>query len=329
MTSNRTPYRPFRKRLAFAALLCSLPLLAYAQTYPAKPVRVVIPYPPGGPTDILGRIVAQGLSARLGQQFVVENKPGASGMIGADMVAKAPADGYTLLVNASLHVITPSLFLKMSHDPIKDFAPITQIAQVPLVLVVNQQNPAKSLKDVIAQAKAQPGKLAYASSGNGTAPHLAGEAFKMATGVDVPHVPYKGSAPALADIIGGHVTYMFDSLPSSTSFIKQGTLRPLAVTTTKRVGSLPDVPTVAESGIPNFDISTWYGVWAPAGTPKDILRKVSSEISAILKDPEVAKRIASMGSDPVGSTPEEFDAYARSEQVKFDRIVKASGAKAE
>ncbi|MDB5796169.1 MAG: h16 [Paucimonas sp.] len=316
----------FFKR-AIAATLLVAPVIAMAQAYPNKPVRVIIPYPAGGPTDILGRIVAQGLSAKHGQSFVVENKPGASGMIGADQVAKAPADGYTLLVNASLQVINGSLYAKMPHDPLKDFAPVTQIADVPMVLVVKDTNPAKSVEDVIAQAKANPGKLSFASSGNGAAPHLAGEAFNMAAGVKLTHIPYKGSAPALADVVGGHVSLMFDPLPSSTPFINAGTLRPLAVTTAKRVPSLPNVPTMAEAGLPGYEISTWYGVWAPANTPKEIVHKLSSDIAAILKEPEVAKRIAGMGSIPVGSTPEDFEAYNRSEQVKFAKIVKQSGAK--
>lgn len=314
------------KRALTSALLLA-PVLAVAQAYPNKPVKVIIPYPPGGPTDILGRIVAQGLATKLGQQFIVENKPGASGMIGATQVAKAPADGHTLLINASLHVINPSLYPKMQHDPIKDFAPIAQIADVPMVMVVNQKNAAKSVKDIIAQAKATPGDMTFASSGNGTAPHLAGEAFNVATGLKLTHIPYKGSAPALTDVIAGHVTLMFDPLPSSTPYLQGGSLRPLAVTTAKRIAALPNVPTMAESGLPGYEISTWYGVWAPAGTPKDIVNKVSSEIAKLIREPEIAKRIADLGSIPVGSTPAEFEAFNRSEQIKFAKIVKQSGAK--
>lgn len=312
---------------AIAAALLAVPMLALAQAYPNKPVRVIIPYPPGGPTDIMGRIVAQGLSNRFGQPFVVENKAGASGLIGADQVAKAPADGYTLLINASLHVINPSLNPNMPHDPIKDFAPVSQIADVPMVLVVSPQNPAKNVKELVAQAKAS--QMSFASSGNGAAPHLAGEAFNMATGLKLTHIPYKGSAPALADVIGGHVSLMFDPLPSSTGFVVGGSLRPLAVTTATRVPTLPNVPTMAEAGVPGYEISTWYGVWAPANTPKDIVSKLSSEIARLVKEPEMAKRIAGMGSVPVGSTPAEFEAYNRSEQIKFAKIVKQSGAKLE
>ncbi|MEN3297628.1 MAG: hypothetical protein V7642_6881 [Burkholderiales bacterium] len=322
MTSTTTA---LLKRAAAIALLAA-PVFALAETYPHKPVKVIIPFPPGGPTDVLGRIVAQKLAEKLGQPFVVENKPGASGMIGATQVAKAPADGYTLLVNASLHVINPSLYPKMQHDPIKDFAPVSQIADVPMVLVVNKANPAKNLKDVIAQAKKNPA-MTFASSGNGTAPHLAGEAFNVATGLKLTHVPYKGSAPALTDVVGGHVTMMFDPLASTTPFIHSGTLRPIAVTTAKRVPTLPDVPTMAEAGLPGYEISTWYGVWAPANTPKDIVARLSGEIARLVREPEIAKRIMQLGSVPVGSTPAEFEAYTRSEKVKFDKIVKQSGAK--
>jgi tripartite-type tricarboxylate transporter receptor subunit TctC len=311
---------------AVALVLLATPALALAQAYPIKPVRVIIPFPPGGPTDVLGRIVAHRLTEKLGQPFVVENKPGASGMIGATQAAKAPADGYTILINASLHVINPSLYSKMQHDPIKDFAPVSQIADVPMVLVVNKANPARDLKGVIAQAKKTPG-MTFASSGNGTAPHLAGEAFSVATGAKLMHVPYKGSAPALTDVVGGHVAMMFDPIASSTPFIHSGTLRPIAVTTVKRVPTLPNVPTMAEAGLPGYEISTWYGVWAPANTPKEIVAKLSSEIAILVKEPEITKRIMQLGSVPVGSTPAEFDAYSRSEQAKFDKIVKQSGAK--
>lgn len=322
-----THHRPPLFKRAIAAALLAVPALAAAQAYPNKPVKVVIPYPPGGPTDIMGRMVAVGLTERLGQPFVVENKPGASGMIGADTVAKAPADGYTILVNASLHVINPALYSKMSHDPMTDFTPVTQIADVPMVLVVHPKNPAKSVKDLIAMAKAKPAGMSFASSGNGAAPHLAGEAFNMQTGLKIMHVPYKGSAPALADVVGGHVTMMFDPVPSSSSFIQNGSLRPLAVTTAKRIAALPDLPTMAEAGLPGYEISTWYGVWAPKNTPKDIVKKLQEEIAKIVNDPENAKRIAAMGSIPVASTPEDFDAYTKSEQIKFAKIVKQSGAK--
>ena len=313
-------------RILGTALLGLMPFVAPAQDYPRKPIRMIIPYPPGGPTDILGRIVAQNLTEKLGQQVVVENKPGASGMIGADLVAKAPPDGYTLLANASIHVINPSLYKNPTYDAIKDFTPVSLIADVPLVLVVAPGVPVKSVKDLIALGKSSSGKLNFASSGNAAAPHLAGEAFKIATGVDMQHVPYKGSGPALTDLMGGQVQLMFDSLPSSISHVKSGKLRAIAVTTAKRASALPNVPTIAESGVPGFDISTWYGIWAPAGTPKEIVNRLSGEIAKIVKIPDVRERLAGLGAEPVGNSPDEFAAYCRSELAKWAKIVKASGA---
>ena len=317
-------------RLMGALLLACLPLSLAAQgAYPNKPIRMIVPYPPGGPTDVLGRIVAQKLSESLGQQVVVENRPGASGMIGSEIVAKAAPDGYTLLTNASIHVINPSLYPKMNFDALRDFAPVSLIAQVPLILVVNPALPAKSVTELIALGKAQPNLLNFGSSGNAAAPHLAGESFKIATGVQMQHVPYKGSAPALTDLIGGQVQLIFDSMPSAMPHVKSGKIRALAVTTAKRSPTVPDLPTVAESGVPGFDISTWYGVWAPAGTPKDIVNKVAGEMAKALQQPAVRERLAALGAEPVGNTPEEFAAYCQSELAKWSKIVKESGAKAD
>ena len=312
------------------ALLLGMPLALSAQgAYPNKPIRMVVPYPPGGPTDVLGRIVAQKLSESLGQQVVVENRPGASGMIGSEIVAKAAPDGYTLLTNASIHIINPSLYPKMNFDALRDFAPVSLIAQVPLILVVNPALPAKSVTELIALGKAQPNLLNFGSSGNAAAPHLAGESFKIATGVQMQHVPYKGSAPALTDLIGGQVQLIFDSMPSAMPHVKSGKIRALAVTTAKRSPTVPDLPTVTESGVPGFDISTWYGVWAPAGTPKDIVNKVAGEMAKALQQPAVRERLAALGAEPVGNTPEEFAAYCQSELAKWSKIVKESGAKAD
>ena len=317
-------------RALAALLLGCLPLMAAAQgAYPHKPIRMIVPYPPGGPTDVLGRIVAQKLSESLGQQVVVENRPGASGMIGAELVAKAAPDGYTLLTNASIHVINPSLYPKMNFDALRDFAPVSLIAQVPLILVVNPGLPVKSVQELIALGKAEPNRLNFGSSGNAAAPHLAGESFKIATGIQMQHVPYKGSAPALTDLIGGQVQLIFDSMPSAMPHVKSGKIRALAVTTAKRSPTVPDLPTIAESGVPGFDISTWYGVWAPAGTPKDIVNKVSAEIAKALQQPAVRERLAALGAEPVGNTPEEFAAYCQSELAKWSKIVRESGAKAD
>ena len=313
---------------AFCALaLAAVMPAASAQSYPVKPVRFVVPYPPGGPTDILGRAVAQALSESLGQSVIVDNKPGASGMIGAEQVAKAAPDGYTILVNASIHVINPSLYSKTSFDAMKDFVPVSQIASVPLILVVGQSVPANSVKELIALAKASPGKLTFASSSVGAAPHLAGELLKRMAGVDIVHVPYKGSGPATADLIGGHVTMMIDSMPSSISHVKAGKLKVLGVSTAKRISALPDTPTIAESGLPGFDIATWYGVWAPAGTSKEIVNRLSGEIAKALKRADLKERLAGLGAEPVGSTPAEFAAYCESEFKRWGRVVKESGAK--
>ena len=303
-------------------------LPAWSQEFPSRPVKVIIPFPPGGPTDVLGRIVAQKLSERLGQSFVIDNKPGASGMIGADMVAKSQADGYTLLVNASLHVINPSLYEKTRYDAIADFTPLSNLADVPLVLVVNAQTPAQTVKELIAWVKSSKTPVNFASSGNATAPHLAGEAFKVATGIEnMQHVPYKGSAPALTDLLSGQVQMMFDSLPSSQPFIKSGALKAIAVTTQKRSSALPNVPTISESGITGFNFSTWYGMWAPKSMPQPIVQKLSNEIAQITRLPEVRERFLALGAEPVGNSAEEFAAFTKSELNKWARVVKQSGAR--
>jgi tripartite-type tricarboxylate transporter receptor subunit TctC len=313
--------------LVLATCFIALPLGVAAQDYPSRPIRLVVPFPPGGPTDVLARIVAARLGERLGQPVVVDNKPGASGMIGADLVAKAAPDGYTLLANASIHVINPSLYAKTTYDAIADFAPVSNLADVPLVLAVTAKLPARSVKDLVALAKSSKTSLAFASAGNATSQHLSGEAFKIAAGVDMLHVPYKGSAPALTDLIGGQVQLMFDSLPSAMPHLKAGTIRPLALTTSKRSSALPEVPTIAESGYPGFAISTWYGVWAPAATPPAVVQRLSREIAAIVRLPEVREQFAALGADPVGNTPEEFAAFAKAELGKWAGIVKRSGAK--
>lgn len=325
MTTARSLHR--RALLAGIAALATLGITAHADTYPSKPVRLMVPFPPGGPTDVLARIVAPRLAERLGQAVVVDNKPGASGMVGADMVAKAAPDGYTLLVNASIHVINPSLYPKQPYDAIADFAPISNLADVPLVLAVNPKLPVRTVKELVALGKSAKDPLAFASAGNGASQHLAGEAFKVAAGIDMLHVPYKGSAPALTDLIGGQVQLMFDSMPSAMPFVKSGAVRAVAVTTTKRSSALPDVPTVAESGYPGFSISTWYGMWAPAGTPPAIVQRVATEVAAIVRQPEVRAQLEKLGAEPVGNSPVEFAGFTRSELSKWAGIVKASGAK--
>ncbi len=298
-----------------------------AATFPNQSIRMVVPYPPGGPTDITARVVAAEMMKTLGQNVVVDNRPGASGMIGSEMVTKAAPDGYTLLANASIHVINPSVYPDMRFDAIKDFTPITQLAQVPLVLVVPANSPIKSVKDLVEYARANPGKVNFGSAGSASAQHLAGESFKIAAGIQMQHIPYKGSAPALTDLAGGQLQLMFDSMPSATPMINSGKLRAIAVTTATRAKARPDLPTIAESGFPGFDISTWYAYWAPKGTPADIVEKLSAAAAQALKNPEVIAKYEAMGAEPVGSTPKQFAAYAESEAKKWNEIVKKSGAK--
>jgi tripartite-type tricarboxylate transporter receptor subunit TctC len=322
--------QPIRRALARAFGLAMLLAAFGAQAqdnYPSKPIRLVVPYPPGGPTDLTARIVANDMSTTLGQSIVIDNRPGASGMIGAEQVAKAPPDGYTFLANASLHVINPYLYPDMRFDAIKDFVPVTQLAAVPLVLVVPANSPVQSLKDLVEYGRKNPGKLAFGSAGNASAQHLAGESFKSVAHIEMQHVPYKGSAPALADLAGGQIQLMFDSMPSAMALIKAGKLRPIAVTTSKRSQTLPDLPTVAELGYPGFDIATWYGYWAPKGTPPAIVEKLAKAAAAALKKPQVIEQYANLGAEPVGSTPADFARYNLSELNKWGEIVRKSGAK--
>jgi tripartite-type tricarboxylate transporter receptor subunit TctC len=298
-----------------------------ASAFPNQPIRMVVPYPPGGPTDITARVVAAEMSKTIGQNIVIDNRPGASGMIGSEMVTKSTPDGYTVLANASIHVINPSVYPDMRFDAIKDFTPITQLAQVPLVLVVPANSPIKSVKDLVEYAKANPGKVNFGSAGSASAQHLAGESFKIAAGIQMQHIPYKGSAPALTDLAGGQLQLMFDSMPSATPMINSGKLRAIAVTTTTRAKARPDLPTIAESGFPGFDISTWYAYWAPKGTPADVVEKLAASAAQALKNPEVIAKYEAMGAEPVGSTPAQFAAYVESEAKKWSDIVKKSGAK--
>jgi tripartite-type tricarboxylate transporter receptor subunit TctC len=298
----------------------------------AKPVRIVVPFAPGGTTDILARSMAPELSRAFGQQFIVDNKPGAGGNVGADLVAKSPADGYTLLMGTvGTHGINQSLYPKMPFDPIKDFAPITLVAGVPNVLVMNpaRAEAAKinSVADLVKYAKANPGKLNMASSGNGTSIHLSGELFKSMTGTFLVHFPYRGSGPALLDLIGGTMDLMFDNLPSAMPHIKAGKLKALGVTTAQRSAALPDVPTIAEAGVKGFDASSWFGLLAPAGTPADIVNRIQQEAAKSLGAPELKERMLSQGAIPSGMKPAEFAAYIAAETKKWERVVKASGAK--
>jgi tripartite-type tricarboxylate transporter receptor subunit TctC len=302
--------------------------VAHAQSYPSKPVRMIVPFPPGGSLDIAGRLIAQKLTDAWGQSVVVENKPGAGGNIGADFVAKSPPDGYTILLGAlSTHAVNPSLYAKMPYDAAKDFAPITLIAVTPNVLVVNAASPVNNVKEFIAYAKANPGKLAFGSGSNGSAGHLAGELFKVETGTDAVHVPFKGGAPATQALLAGDTQFMFDNLANAMAQVKAGKLKALAVTTAERSKLVPDLPTMAEAGLPGFDISTWYGFFAPAGTPPAIIAKWNADVTKILNAPDVRAKLMADGAEPAPNTPEQFAQMIGRELTKYARIVKASGAK--
>jgi len=300
---------------------------ASAADYPTKPIRLVVPFPPGGTTDILARAVAQKLSETWNQQVIVDNRPGAGGNIGSDLVAKAAPDGYTLVMGTvGTHAINPNLYAKMPYDHVKDFAPVILVAGVPNVLVVNPSLPVHSVKELIDYAKANPGKLNFASSGNGTSIHLSGELFKTMAGVQMTHVPYKGSSPALADLMGGQVQLMFDNLPSSLGLIKGGKLRAIAVTSATRAAALPDVPTIAESGLPGFEASSWFGVLAPAATPHEIVAKLNGTIALWLATPEAKEKLLAQGAIAAGGSPEDFARHIDRETAKWAKVVKASGA---
>jgi tripartite-type tricarboxylate transporter receptor subunit TctC len=307
------------------SLLCAFAVQAFAQGYPTKPVRMIVPYPPGGGNDTLGRLFAAKLSERMGQPFVVENRPGAGTMIGTEAAAKSPPDGYTILLSSiATHALSPNLYARVPYDPIKDFAPITLLGIAPTVLVANKDLAANSLADFISLAKAKPGHFTYASGGNGTPPHINGEVFKALAGVDLLHVPFKGGGPALADLIAGRVHVMLDTAASAMPHVRGGRLRALAISAPQRSAEYPDVPTFAEAGLPQYETNAWYSMHAPAGTPPDIVRRLNAELVAILKDPDILARFKQLSTEPVGNSPEEFAAFVRTELEKYARIIKAA-----
>jgi tripartite-type tricarboxylate transporter receptor subunit TctC len=317
-----------RRRLA--AALCALGLglavgQAFAQAYPSKPVKLVVPYPPGGPTDIVARVIAQRLQTQTGQAFVVENLPGAGGNTGAAAVARAAPDGYTLLVATTAHAINPSLFKNLSYQFGKDFAPITQLTAGPLVIVVNPALPVKTVGELINLAKAKPGELNFASSGNGQSTHLAGELFNATAGTKIRHVPYKGSAPALTDTMGGQTQLMFDTMLSAMPHVKGGKLRAIAVTSAQRSPAAPDLPTVAES-LPGFEAIAWNGLLAPANTPREIVAKLSAELRTAMEQPEVRERFEAQGFAGAWTPPEAFAGFIHAEIDKWAKVVQVSGA---
>ena len=321
-----------RRSLALAATAAAVvgagmvPTTVLAQpsaSWPAKSIKWVVPFPPGGAMDVIARTLGEKAARELGQPIVVESRPGAGGNIGADFVAKQPADGYTIMITSIGMATNKALYTKLNYDPVKDFAPISLLAVVPNVLVVNAGKSAdKSVKDVIAHAKKDPGKLTYASAGNGTSIHLAGEVFASMAGINIMHVPYKGSGPAITDMLGGQVDLMFDSITSARPHSQSGKLRALGVTTAKRSSALPDVPTIAEAGVPGYEVSPWFAVFAPAGTPPDVIAKLNKVLNDGMKDPETLKKLESVGAEPIGTSPQELASHLRKELDRWGKLIK-------
>ena len=322
-----------------ASLACALAVTAcaaYAQSagkpggvYPSKPIRMIVPFAPGGSNDIMARLTAQKFSESFGQQVIVDNRGGASGVIGTDLAAKSAPDGYTVLVMSLTLTVNPSLFRKLPYDTERDLIPITLIASAPLMLVVHPSIPAKSVKELIAYAKANPNKLNFGSGGTGATPHLAGEMFKMMAGLQMTHVPYKGGGPALADLVGGQIQLMLENIPSTLPFVKAGKLRALAITGLKRSAIVSDLPTLDEAGLKGYEIVGWNGLFVPAGTPRNIVTYLHAETVKALAQPDTKERLATLGAEGVGNTPDEFRAFIKAEIVKWAKVVKAAGLKVE
>lgn len=302
---------------------------AAPEPYPARPIRLILPFPPGGPTDILGRIIAERMTTDLGQPVVIENRGGAGGNVGAEAAAKSAPDGYTIVLVAPSLAISPSLYAKLNYDPVRDFAPVSLVGVVPNVMVVNPAVPAKTLGEFIALAKAKPGGMNFGSGGSGTSNHLAGELFNLDAGVKLVHVPYKGVNLAMNDVITGQVQLVVIGVPAALPFIQSGRLRALAVIVPQRLAVLPEVPTAAEAGLPNYEVTTWYGVLAPAGTPKPIVAKLNAEVARVMQAPDLQERFAAIGIQVRTSTPDEFAAFIRQEMAKWAAVVREAGLKAD
>ncbi|CAN7739979.1 tripartite tricarboxylate transporter substrate binding protein [Pseudorhodoferax sp. LjRoot39] len=327
MTAIHTVTR--RSLLAVAAATATALVAgpAAAQAYPSKPITMIVPFSAGGTTDILARIVGQALSTELGQSVVIDNRAGAGGNIGGQLAARAPADGYTLFMGTvGTHAINEALYKKMPFNPIKDFAPLSRVANVPNLLVAHPSQPFKTVPELIAYAKANPGKVNFGSSGSGSSIHLSGELFKSMAKVDMVHIPYKGSAPAVNDLLGNQIAIMFDNMPSAIQHVRAGKLRPIAVTTAKRSPELPDVPTIAESGVPGYEATSWFGLFAVAGTPAPIVTQLSKALVKVLNQPDVKAKIVAQGGEVVAETPEQFAAFIKAETAKWGKVVKESGA---
>ena len=303
---------------------------ACAQEWPAKSIRWIVPFPPGGAMDVIARALADKSSKTLGQAIVVENKPGAGGNIGSELVARSDADGYTMLITSIGMATNKYLYPKLPYDPVKDFSPVSLVAIVPNVLVTNATQPnVKTVTDVIANAKTQPGKLTYASAGNGTSIHLAGEVFTSMAKIDVQHIPYKGSGPAVTDLLGGQVNYMFDSITSAKPHIASGKLRAIGLTTTKRSKALPGIPTIAESGLPGYDVTPWFAVFVPANTPKPIVKKLNAILLSSMATPEIREKFEAIGAEPIGSSPEELSIYLNKEIDRWGKVITANNIKSD
>ena len=301
-----------------------------AQEWPNKPIRWIVPFPPGGAMDVMARALAEKSSKSLGQAVVIENKPGAGGNIGADFVARSDADGYTMMITSIGMATNKYLYPKLSYDPVKDFSPVSLIAIVPNVLVTNATQPnVTTVSDVIANAKAQPGKLTYASAGNGSSIHLAGEVFTSMAKIDMQHIPYKGSSPAVTDLLGGQVNYMFDSITSAKPHIDSGKLRPIGITTSKRSKALPNVPTIAESGLPGYEVTPWFAVFVPAATPKPIVNKLNAALLDALKSPEIKAKFDGIGAEPLGTTPDELASYLNKEIERWGKVISTNNIKSD
>ncbi|MBI3937047.1 MAG: tripartite tricarboxylate transporter substrate binding protein [Betaproteobacteria bacterium] len=319
-------------RAFFMALLSTASLaigagVALGQSYPSKPIRAIIPAAPGGMVDTIGRAIGQHLADALGQSVVADNRPGAGTMIGSALTAKAPADGYTILWVTNSHAINAGLHKQLQYDPVTDFSEITLIATVPYMVIVHPSVPAKSVKELIALARQRPGQLHYASAGSGSSTHLAGELFRSMAGVDIVHVPYKGGTPGLMDVVGGHAEMMFNSIVSSLPLMKSRRIRAIAMTGAKRLANLPDIPTVAESGVPGYEASAWYGALAPAKTPREVIVTLNREIVRIVRTTDVKDKLLAVGAAPIGSTPEEFAAVMRNEIQKWSKVITKLGLK--
>ena len=319
--------RKIRIPIITALLACAC--VVHAQQYPAKPIRLVVGFAAGGPSDVAARTIAQKLTEKWGQQVIVDIRPGAGGNIASEIVAKAPADGYTLLEPAFAHAVNPFLYSKLPFDTLKDFAPVLLFASIANVLVVHPSIPAQSVKELIAFAKTRPGQLSYGSSGNGTASHLAGELLNLMGGIKIPHIPYKGLAPAHTEVMGGQIGLLFDGIVTGIPAVKAGRLRALAVTTVKRWQGTPDIPTMSEAGLTGFEVNSWYGLIAPAGTPREIIMKLNTEVARSLREPDARERLYSIGAEPMNNTPEEFAAYINAEMAKWSKVVKTAGIRAD